>query len=138
MKKQIILAVITTLIAFDGISQISKRDTVCLPIEWMKNAINKFEYFKVVEQELFLTKNSLNYSLQLNKLKDSVISVYRTKDSAQFNMLQQYERVVFNFEQSFDNFDKALRKEQKKFRRQRTAKWIAFGGGFIIGAVIIK
>lgn len=104
----------------------------------MKNAINKFEHYKVVEQELILTKNSLNYSLQLNKLKDSVISVYRAKDTAQLNMLQQYERVVFNFEQSFDNFDKALRMEQRKFRRQRTAKWVGFGGGLILGAIIVN
>jgi hypothetical protein len=102
----------------------------------MKNAINTFERYKVAEQELLLTKSSLNYSLQLNKLKDSVISVYRSKDTAQLNMLQQYERVVFNYEQSFDNFDKSLRMEQKKFRRQRTAKWVGFGGGLIIGAII--
>ena len=104
----------------------------------MKNAINTFERYKVAEQELLLTKSSLSYSLQLNKLKDSVISVYRSKDTTQLNMLQQYERVVFNYEQSFDNFDKSLRLEQKKFRRQRTAKWVGFGGGLIIGAIIAK
>jgi hypothetical protein len=137
MKKQIVTAVILTLIAYESISQTS-RDTVCLPVAQVRAAINLIEKGKVMEDELRYTRNAINILENRLIIKDSVISTLILKENAYKSVFENYKKTISNNEQVVENLNKALTLEKRKFRKQGISKWIGAAGAFTLGVLIAK
>ena len=80
MKRLIITALTTILIASEGISQTS-TDTTCIPNTQLKKVINRIEACKILEEELALSKEQLNLAKDRINLKDTTIAKLQLQGS---------------------------------------------------------
>lgn len=125
------------LIALGGISQTS-NDTICLPIADAKKAIVLIEKGKVVQEELDLTKKSLELSNSRIQVKDSLINLFLVKEQAYKSIFENYKKSIANSEEVVANLEKSLTLERRRARRQGLMKWVGMAAGFGIGYLIVK
>lgn len=137
MKQLIITALTITLIASEGISQTS-NDTICLPSSQLKKAINRIETCKVIEEELTLTKESLQTANQRLTLKDSIITSFRLQTANYTRLIDNYTQNVTSLENINSNLKKEVSLHQKIIRRQKLSKWLVGGIGLGLGILISK
>ena len=137
MKQLIITALTITLIASEGISQTS-NDTICLPSSQLKKAINRIETCKVIEEELTLTKESLQTANQRLTLKDSIITSFRLQTANYTRLIDNYTQNVTSLENINYNLKKEVSLHQKIIRRQKLSKWLVGGIGLGLGILISK
>lgn len=137
MKQLIITALTITLIASEGISQ-SSNDTICLPSSQLKKAINRIETCKVIEEELTLTKESLQTANQRLTLKDSIITSFRLQTANYTRLIDNYTQNITSLENINSNLKKEVSLHQKIIRRQKLSKWLVGGIGLGLGILISK
>lgn len=137
MKQLIITALTITLIASEGISQTS-NDTICLPSSQLKKAINRIETCKVIEEELTITKESLQTANQRLTLKDSIITSFRLQTAKYTRLIDNYTQNVTSLENINSNLKKEVSLHQKIIRRQKLSKWLVGGIGLGLGILISK
>lgn len=137
MKQLIITALTITLIASEGISQ-SSNDTICLPSSQLKKAINRIETCKVIEEELSLTKESLQTANQRLTLKDSIITSFRLQTANYTRLIDNYTQNITSLENINSNLKKEVSLHQKIIRRQKLSKWLVGGIGLGLGILISK
>lgn len=125
------------LIALDGISQTSK-DTVCLPVEQVKKAINLIEVGKVREQELDLTKKALTLAESRLASKDSIINLNLVKEKAQLSVIEGYKKNLSNSNQIISNLEHNIKVVERENRLQKPLKWIFGAIGLAAGILISK
>lgn len=125
------------LIALDGISQNSK-DTVNLPIEQAKKAINIIEVGKVREQELVLTKKALTLAESRLSSKDSIINYLFSKDKAYQSIIEGYKKNLSNSDQIVSNLEHNLKVTEGEVKKQKGLKWLFGAGGVLTGFLIFK
>jgi hypothetical protein len=124
-------------IASESISQTSK-DTICLPIEQVKKAINTIERGKVLDEELSLTKNKLQIKDSIIILKDSIISQFLYRESNYKSLIENYQSNINNDGKMINNLQTAINLSKKISRRQAVSKWIVGILGLSIGFLIAK
>lgn len=112
------------LIAFVSTSQTS-ADTVCLPLEQAKAAINIIEKGKVVQQELALTRKSLTVAEDRIKVKDSTIKQFLIKEAAYLGAVNNLKATIANNDKIIENLEKTITLERKNARGKNVWKWIA-------------
>jgi hypothetical protein len=135
MKKQVILLIITILIALSSISQ-NTTDTIKLPSNTLLNVIDALERGKVADQELILTKNKVEILQSKIAFKDSIIVAYIGKDSVNVNMVKAYHGLVVNYQATIKNMEESFIYKEKIIRRQKTAKWLTLAAGLTAGYFI--
>jgi hypothetical protein len=143
MKKKLLL-LISILIAITGFSQVPsdtarlKKDSVSIPIEHLKKAINIIEKGKVVEQELILTQKALTVAETRLANKDSIISGQNVRDSLYKEIIGNYKQNISNSEQITENLEKSLKIETRRANQNSALKWITAGLGLALGILIGK
>ena len=124
-------------IASESISQTSK-DSICLPIDQLKKAINTIERGKVMEEELSLVKNKLQLKDSLIVLKDSIISQYVFRENNYQSLMSNYQTNIKNDGKIIDNLQTTINLSKKISNRQAVSKWIVGILGLSIGYLIAK
>jgi uncharacterized protein YdcH (DUF465 family) len=124
-------------IASESISQTSK-DSICLPIDQLKKAINTIERGKVMEEELSLVKNKLQLKDSLIVLKDSIISQYVFRENNYQSLMSNYQNNISNDGKIIDNLQTTINLSKKISKRQAVSKWIVGILGLSIGYLIAK
>jgi uncharacterized protein YdcH (DUF465 family) len=124
-------------IASESISQTSK-DSICLPIDQLKKAINTIERGKVMEEELSLVKNKLQLKDSLIVLKDSIISQYVFRENNYQSLMSNYQTNIKNDGKIIDNLQTTINLSKKISKRQAVSKWIVGILGLSIGYLIAK
>jgi uncharacterized protein YdcH (DUF465 family) len=137
MKKLIVTLIIIMGIASESISQTSK-DSICLPIDQLKKAINTIERGKVMEEELSLVKNKLQLKDSLIVLKDSIISQYVFRENNYQSLMSNYQTNIKNDGKIIDNLQTTINLSKKISKRQAVSKWIVGILGLSIGYLIAK
>lgn len=126
------------LIALDSISQTS-ADTVCLPLNQLKIAINKIEEGKVMVKEIGLLKDKLQSVERRIVVKDSLILVYIKNESNYRRLINNYESNISNNATIVANLEKSLKYQKKVANRQKLQKWmvavLGVGLGYLIGII---
>jgi hypothetical protein len=126
------------LIALDSISQTS-ADTVCLPLNQLKIAINKIEEGKVMAKEIVLLKDKLQSVERRVVVKDSLILVYIKNESNYRRLINNYESNISNNATIVANLEKSLKYQKKVANRQKLQKWmvavLGVGLGYLIGII---
>lgn len=126
------------LIALDSISQTS-ADTVCLPLNQLKIAINKIEEGKVMAKEIGLLKDKLQSVERRVVVKDSLILVYMKNESNYRRLINNYESNISNNATIVANLEKSLKYQKKVANRQKLQKWmvavLGVGLGYLIGII---
>lgn len=126
------------LIALDSISQTS-ADTVCLPLNQLKIAINKIEEGKVMSKEIVLLKDKLQSVERRVIVKDSLILVYLKNESNYRRLINNYESNISNNATIIANLEKSLKYQKKVANRQKLQKWmvavLGVGLGYLIGII---
>ncbi len=124
-------------IASESISQTFK-DSICLPIDQLKKAINTIERGKVMEEELSLVKNKLQLKDSLIVLKDSIISQYVFRENNYQSLMSNYQTNIKNDGKIIDNLQTTINLSKKISNRQAVSKWIVGILGLSIGYLIAK
>lgn len=124
-------------IASESISQTSK-DSICLPIDQLKKAINTIERGKVIEEEISLVKNKLQLKDSLIVLKDSIISQYVFRENNYQSLMSNYQSNIKNDGKIIDNLQTTINLSKKISKRQAVNKWIVGILGLSIGYLIAK
>jgi len=138
MKKHLIILAITMVIALDSISQTSKNDTICLPINELKIAINKIEVCEIVKQELEITKGLLDLKTKQIYNYDSMIIVSKKREVTYNNYIESYKKIVTNYQKNILNCSAKVEYQQKIIKRKNKHKFIFTIIGFLLGVLIIK
>jgi len=137
MKRLLITLLTITLTASKGISQ-SSNDTICLPANQLKTAINKIEQCKVVAEELTLTKQTLESANNRLALKDSIISKFELKIKSYDQLFDNQRRLKENLENVVSNLKKEVSLQTRAYKRQKRSKWITAIIGLAVGYLIAK
>jgi hypothetical protein len=137
MKRLIITALTTILIASEGISQTS-TDTTCIPNTQLKKVINRIEACKVLEEELALSKEQLNLAKDRINLKDTTILKLQLQGSNYERLIENYKKTETTFRSIVDNQEKQIVLQKKLIRRKGFSKWIVGALGIGIGYFIAK
>jgi hypothetical protein len=138
MKKHLIILAITMVIALDSISQTSKNDTICLPINELKIAINKIEVCEIVKQELEITKGLLDLKTKQIYNYDSMIIVSKKREVTYNNYIESYKKIVTNYQKNILNCSAKVEYQQKIIKRKNKHKFIFTIIGFLLGVILIK
>lgn len=125
-------------IALDSISQTSKNDTICLPINELKIAINKIEVCEIVKQELEITKGLLDLKTKQIYNYDSMIIVSKKREVTYNNYIESYKKIVTNYQKNILNCSAKVEYQQKIIKRKNKHKFIFTIIGFLLGVLIIK
>jgi len=125
-------------IALDSISQTSKNDTICLPINELKIAINKIEVCEIVKQELEITKGLLDLKTKQIHNYDSMIIVSKKREETYNNYINNYKKIVANYQKNILNCSAKVEYQEVKIRRKNRHKFIYGILGFVLGIVLIK
>ena len=138
MKRLLIMLVIIMLIASESISQTS-ADTVCLPLNQLKMAINKIEEGKVMSKEIGLLKDKIQSVERRLVVKDSLISVFMNNESNYRNLINNYESNISNNATIVENLEKSLKYQKRIANKQKFQKWmvavLGVGLGYLIGII---
>jgi hypothetical protein len=137
MKRLIITALTTILIASEGISQTS-TDTTCIPNTQLKKVINRIEACKILEEELALSKEQLNLAKDRINLKDTTIAKLQLQGSNYERLIENYKKTETTFRSIVDNQEKQIVLQKKLIRRKGFSKWIVGALGIGIGYFIAK
>jgi|GEM_PF-1464456 len=143
MKKNLLLLA-SILIALSSFSRPCsdttkvKKDTVGIPIQDLKKAINIIERGKVVEQELVLTQKALAVAEIRIVLKDSAINEQKVKDLLYKEIIDNYNKKMANSDVIVDGLQKSVVRETKRGNRNSVLKWIFGGLGLAAGIFISK
>jgi hypothetical protein len=137
MKRLLIIALTTILIASEGISQTS-TDTTCLPNSQLKKVINRIEACKVIEEELTLSKSQLTVSNERVIVKDSIISKLHLQGANYERLIENYKKTETTFRSIVDTQEKQINLQKKLIRRKGFSKWIVGALGLGIGYLIAK
>ena len=125
-------------IALDSISQTSKNDTICLPINELKIAINKIEVCEIVKQELEITKGLLDLKTKQIYNYDSMIIVSKKREVTYNNYIESYKKIVTNYQKNILNCSAKVEYQQKIIKRKNKHKFIFTIIGFLLGVLIVK
>jgi hypothetical protein len=126
------------LIALGSISQTTKNDTICLPINELKIAINKIEVCEIIKQELQTTKNLLDYKEQQIINYDSIIIIYKKREQTNINYIDSYKKIVANYQKNIINSSAKIEYQNKVIRKKNKHKFIFTIIGFLLGVLIVK
>ncbi len=137
MKRLILTALTTILIASEGISQTS-TDTTCLPNTQLKKIINRIEACKVIEEELTLSKEQLNLAQGRINLKDTTIAKLQLQGANYERLIDNYKKTETSYRSVVDNQQKQINLQNKLIRRKGFSKWIVGALGIGIGYFIAK
>jgi hypothetical protein len=138
MKKHLIILAITMVIALDSISQTFKSDTICLPINELKIAINKIEVCEIVKQELELTKGLLDLKTKQIHNYDSMIIVSKKREETYNNYIDSYKKIVANYQKNIINSSAKIEYQKEVIRKKNKHKFIFTIIGFLLGVLIVK
>ena len=138
MKKHLIILAITMAIALDSISQTSKNDTICLPINELKIAINKIEVCEIVKQELEITKGLLDFKTKQIYNYDSMIIVLKKREVTYNNYIESYKKIVTNYQKNILNCSAKVEYQKDVIRKKNKHKFIFTIIGFLLGVLIVK
>ena len=125
-------------IALDSISQTLKNDTICLPINELKIAINKIEVCEIVKQELEITKGLLDLKTKQIYNYDSMIIVSKKREVTYNNYIESYKKIVTNYQKNILNCSAKVEYQQKIIKRKNKHKFIFTIIGFLLGVLIVK
>jgi hypothetical protein len=137
MKRLILTALTTILIASEGISQTS-TDTTCLPNTQLKKVINRIEACKVIEEELTLSKQQLQTATERLNLKDTTIAKLQLQGANYERLIENHKKTETVFRSVVDNQQKQINLQNKLIRRKGFSKWIVGALGIGIGYFIAK
>jgi hypothetical protein len=125
-------------IALDSISQTLKNDTICLPINELKIAINKIEVCEIVKQELEITKCLLDLKTKQIINYDSIIIVYKKREQINMNYIDSYKKIVANYQKNIINSSAKIEYQKEVIRKKNKHKFIFTIIGFLLGVLIVK
>lgn len=124
-------------IAFVSISQtINQSDTVCLPVNQLKIAINKIEVCEVFKIELAQTKYLLELKNSQINNQDSIINLYKKKNNKNNQYIENLKKINENYQKNIFNCSAKVEYQEKIIKRKNTFKYIFGIIGILIGFVI--
>jgi hypothetical protein len=138
MKKHLITLAILMLIALDSISQTSKNDTICLPINELKVAINKIEVCEVMKIELNETKYILDLKNRQLANQDSEIVYLKKREKRYVQLVDNMKKINSNYQKNIYNATAKIEYQEKVIRRKNRHKFIYGILGFILAIVVVK
>lgn len=91
-----------------------------------------------MEEELSVTKESLQNANHRILLKDSIITKFQLQTNNYNLLIDNYNQTIGKMENLTSNLKKEVSLQNKIIRRQKLSKWIVGGLGLTIGILISK
>ncbi len=126
-------------IAYIGISQtLNQSDTVCLPVNQLKIAINKIEVCEVIKIELAQTKYLIDLKNTQIYNQDSIINLYKKKNTKNLQLIENLKIINSNYQKNIFNCSAKVEYQEKIIKRKNNFKYVFGIVGIILGIFISK
>jgi len=119
-----------------GISQTASDSTTAIPNYQLRKAINLIEKGKLVQQELYLTKEKVSLLDERIVKKDSIIYNFRLKEVGWNKIFKNYQQESKNCREYQTNTQAIFEKQELSVKRNKRYKWVFLALGLGLGLVI--
>lgn len=124
-------------IASGTISQTLKNDTICLPIDVLKMAINKIEVCEIIKQELVATKYLLELKNSQIANLDSTLIYHKKREVKYLQLVENLKKINTNYQKNIFNNSAKIEFQEKQIRKKNRHKFIYGILGFVLGVLIL-
>jgi uncharacterized protein YeaO (DUF488 family) len=138
MKKLVIILTILVLNNLKATSQTVLDSTTAIPNTQLRKAINIIEKGKLVQQELDLTKQEVDFLDKRIQKKDSIIFNYAQKDIEWNKFYKNYQIELRNNKEYQSNTQSIFERQTILIKRNKYNKWIFLAAGLGAGIMLHK
>lgn len=119
-------------------SQTAYDSTTAIPNSQLRKAINLIEKGKLVQSELDLTKQEVNYFLKRIDKKDSIIFNYGLKDIEWNKFYENYKKESKNNQEYQSNTQNIFERQELTIKNNKKTRWLFLVAGIGAGLLLHK